>query len=47
VHFVWRVKRDLSQPGLYGAVLALLLALRVPEWLKQRERARYRRHADA
>jgi sulfoxide reductase heme-binding subunit YedZ len=47
VHFVWRVKRDLSQPVLYGLILALLLALRVPEWLKQRERARYRRHADA
>jgi methionine sulfoxide reductase heme-binding subunit len=47
VHFVWRVKRDLSQPVLYGAILAVLLALRVPEWLKQRERARYRRHADA
>jgi sulfoxide reductase heme-binding subunit YedZ len=47
VHFVWRVKRDLSQPVLYGAILAVLLAARVPGWLKGRERARYRRHADA
>jgi sulfoxide reductase heme-binding subunit YedZ len=47
VHFVWRVKRDLSQPVLYGLIAALLLVVRVPEWLKQRERARYRRHADA
>lgn len=47
VHFVWRVKRDLSQPVLYGAILALLLLMRVPGWLKERDRARYRRHADA
>jgi sulfoxide reductase heme-binding subunit YedZ len=47
VHFVWRVKRDVSQPALYAAILGLLLLVRVPEWLKQRERARYRRHADA
>jgi sulfoxide reductase heme-binding subunit YedZ len=47
VHFVWRVKRDLSQPVLFAAILLVLLIARVPEWLKQRERARYRRHADA
>lgn len=29
VHFVWRVKRDLSQPLLYAAVLALLLFVRL------------------
>jgi len=29
VHFIWRVKKDLSQPLTYGAVLALLLAIRV------------------
>jgi methionine sulfoxide reductase heme-binding subunit len=28
IHFVWRVKRDLTQPALYGAVLALLLLIR-------------------
>jgi methionine sulfoxide reductase heme-binding subunit len=47
VHFIWRVKRDLTQPVLYAVILALLLAARLPGWLKQRERARYRRHADA
>ncbi len=29
VHFIWRVKKDLSQPLTYGAVLALLLAIRL------------------
>jgi sulfoxide reductase heme-binding subunit YedZ len=29
VHFVWRVKIDLTEPSLYGGVLALLLALRL------------------
>ena len=29
VHFIWRVKKDLSQPLTYGAVLAFLLAIRV------------------
>jgi methionine sulfoxide reductase heme-binding subunit len=28
VHFVWRVKRDLSQPVLYGLIAALLQPLR-------------------
>jgi sulfoxide reductase heme-binding subunit YedZ len=29
VHFVWREKKDISEPLLYGAVLALLLMVRV------------------
>ncbi|MBJ6759643.1 sulfoxide reductase heme-binding subunit YedZ [Myxococcaceae bacterium JPH2] len=36
VHFVWRVKRDVTEPLVYGAVLALLLAVRVGEALRQR-----------
>lgn len=28
VHFVWRVKKDVTEPALYAAVLALLLAVR-------------------
>ncbi|HEX4804141.1 MAG TPA: protein-methionine-sulfoxide reductase heme-binding subunit MsrQ [Myxococcaceae bacterium] len=32
VHFIWRVKKDLSQPLTYGAVLALLLAIRVVDF---------------
>jgi sulfoxide reductase heme-binding subunit YedZ len=40
VHFVWRVKKDLTEPLVYGAVLGLLFALRVAEALrKQRARA--------
>lgn len=29
VHFVWRVKRDVTEPLAYGAVLALLLVARL------------------
>ena len=36
LHFIWRVKIDLSQPAIYGAVLVLLLAVRVGFWLKKR-----------
>jgi len=28
IHFVWRVKKDLTQPLLYAAVLAVLLVIR-------------------
>ncbi len=30
IHFVWLVKSDVREPLAYGAVLALLLALRLP-----------------
>jgi sulfoxide reductase heme-binding subunit YedZ len=36
VHFVWRVKKDITEPALYGAVLALLFAIRGAEALKKR-----------
>ncbi|QSQ13254.1 sulfite oxidase heme-binding subunit YedZ [Myxococcus landrumensis] len=36
VHFVWRVKKDVTEPMLYGAVLALLFALRVGEAMRKR-----------
>ncbi|MHA7633580.1 protein-methionine-sulfoxide reductase heme-binding subunit MsrQ [Corallococcus sp. M7] len=36
VHFVWRVKKDVTEPVLYGAVLALLFAVRVGEALRKR-----------
>ena len=29
VHFVWKVKKDMTEPLIYGAVLAVLLALRL------------------
>jgi sulfoxide reductase heme-binding subunit YedZ len=41
VHFVWRVKKDLTEPLAYGSVLALLFAVRVAEALRRR-RARAR-----
>jgi methionine sulfoxide reductase heme-binding subunit len=36
VHFVWRVKKDLTEPLVYGGVLALLFAIRVAEALRKR-----------
>jgi methionine sulfoxide reductase heme-binding subunit len=36
VHFIWRVKADTREPFLYGAVLALLLLLRL--WPALRDR---------
>ncbi|WP_375761529.1 sulfite oxidase heme-binding subunit YedZ [Corallococcus exercitus] len=36
VHFVWRVKKDVTEPVLYGAVLALLFAVRVGEAVRKR-----------
>lgn len=36
VHFVWRVKTDATEPFVYGAVLALLLGIRVAKALQKR-----------
>ena len=36
IHFVWRVKRDVSQPLTYALVVAVLLAIRVVWWLRKR-----------
>jgi len=36
VHFVWRVKKDATEPAAYGAVLAVLLLARVVEALRKR-----------
>ena len=40
VHFVWRVKIDLTQPLIYAAVLAVLLLVRVVVWQRQRSARR-------
>jgi sulfoxide reductase heme-binding subunit YedZ len=40
LHFAWRVKADLRRPLLFAAVFALLLALRVPGWIREARRAR-------
>ncbi len=39
LHFVWRVKRDVSEPAAYGIVLAALLAVRLVEWARTRNGA--------
>jgi len=36
VHFIWRVKIDVSQPLIYASVLGVLLLVRVVVWLRQR-----------
>jgi sulfoxide reductase heme-binding subunit YedZ len=36
VHFVWRVKKDLTEPLVYGAVLGLLFVIRIAEALRKR-----------
>ena len=33
LHFIWRVKIDVSQPLTYAAILAFLLAVRIAVWL--------------
>jgi methionine sulfoxide reductase heme-binding subunit len=36
VHFLWRVKIDVSQPMIYASVLGALLLVRVAFWMRQR-----------
>jgi len=36
VHFIWRVKIDVSQPLTYAAIFAALIALRLAVWLRKR-----------
>jgi sulfoxide reductase heme-binding subunit YedZ len=39
IHFIWRVKIDVSQPVAYAAVLGALLLLRVAFWVASRRRS--------
>jgi sulfoxide reductase heme-binding subunit YedZ len=39
IHFIWRVKKDITQPATYGLVLATLLAFRVGEAVRARDKA--------
>lgn len=39
-HFVWAVKKDISEPILYGAIVALLLGFRLVLWLTRRSHSR-------
>jgi len=36
VHYLWLVKKDITLPMLYAVVLAVLLLVRLPRWLKLR-----------
>jgi sulfoxide reductase heme-binding subunit YedZ len=47
LHFVWRVKKDLTEPLTYGAVLALLFAIRIVYAVKERRAKRAVRAARA
>jgi sulfoxide reductase heme-binding subunit YedZ len=42
IHFIWRVKRDVTEPLIYGAVLAALLLFRVFHAYRERHRKRAR-----
>lgn len=42
VHFLWRVKKDASEPLAYGAIVALLLVVRLFEWRSTRKQRRLR-----
>lgn len=37
VHFVLRVKKDLTEPLIFGAIVAVLLAVRVLSWWKNKQ----------
>jgi methionine sulfoxide reductase heme-binding subunit len=39
IHFIWRVKIDVSQPATYAAALGVLLLVRVAFWLRRRRPA--------
>jgi len=40
IHYLWLVKKDLTEPLIYGAILALLLAVRLPLGVKLLQRVR-------
>ena len=39
IHFVWRVKKDMTEPATYGVVLAVLLAIRAASYARSRSTA--------
>jgi len=45
VHFLWRVKADHRRPLLFAAAFLVLLALRVPGWVREARRRSGRRSA--
>jgi sulfoxide reductase heme-binding subunit YedZ len=47
LHYSWMVKKDLTQPAIYGGVLALLLGLRLYWAFRQNTEVRQPAHATA
>jgi len=45
LHFIWRVKIDLSQPLTYAAIVAGLLAVRLAFWVRKRAVDKAKRRA--
>lgn len=39
VHYYWLVKADIRLPVMYGAILIVLLAVRVPGWVRKPKRS--------
>jgi methionine sulfoxide reductase heme-binding subunit len=40
VHFIWRVKIDITQPAIYGWILGTLLLMRIAFWIRQQRQSR-------
>jgi len=38
-HFIWLVKKDIREPLIYGAILAVLLGVRVVFWMQKSRRS--------
>ena len=38
-HFIWLVKKDIREPLIYGAILAVLLGIRVVFWMQKSRRS--------
>lgn len=47
LHFWWMVKRDITEPAIYGAILAVLLGYRVVVYLREVRTRRWARPAGA
>ena len=45
IHYLWSVKKDVEEPLMYGAVLAVILAFRIPIWREQRRKPPHPRRA--
>jgi sulfoxide reductase heme-binding subunit YedZ len=40
-HFIWLVKKDIREPLIYGAILAVLLGVRVVFWMQKSRRSTF------